>query len=146
MELNGNPSPRRIRRMRSAAMAQSASSLQTSAVIELDTPRLRKAKRTAMKPKRDINRPTQVNGETFECIGFFGAVIIPLKLPCPKAGVLEECDLAAQRQMIAQDDSAREKNGGRHGAKRAGVIYEMCLVVKTVSRRRARPVDFAIRG
>jgi len=52
-------------------MAQIASSFQTPAVMEVDTPKLRKAKRSAMNPKREINKPTHVNGEVFERIGFF---------------------------------------------------------------------------
>jgi hypothetical protein len=69
MEVSGNPSPNRIRTIREAAMIQTASSLQRLAVIESDTLKARNAKRTAMKAKREINSPAQVNGEIFERIG-----------------------------------------------------------------------------
>jgi hypothetical protein len=49
-------------------MIQTANSLQTSAVIELDTPNARKVRRNAMNPKSEIKSPTHVKGEIFERI------------------------------------------------------------------------------
>ena len=66
MELSGNPSPNRIRTIKNAAMIQTASSLHRSPVMELETPKDRKVSRNAMNPKREINKPTQVNEEIFE--------------------------------------------------------------------------------
>jgi hypothetical protein len=52
---------------------------------------------------------------------------------------------SAQGQMIALHNSAGEKIGRSHGAKRAEVIDQMGLVIVTVRRCGRRPIDFSIR-
>jgi hypothetical protein len=68
MDFSGSLSPNRTNTMRTAAMIQTASSLQTSAVIELDTPKARKVRRSEMNPKSEIKSPAHVKGEIFERI------------------------------------------------------------------------------